>query len=218
MTNSLTTNGLILDSNFPAQLYEEVQSKVRNSFSDHSLYDHYAGAWNALACRFQGAVNSGAAFSNSIAVFGTSPNPSVRFRQEHELFCFFSAGLSAFESAFYAAFTRGAFLSPSDFPIARPEDQKKVTPSLTIGNFGRGFAIDPILAVFNTLVSDARYLQWREVRNVLTHRTAPGRIFNVSNVDVQVPADEWKLNNILLDGNLVSSRLAELGRLVGNLV
>ena len=72
--------------------------------------------------------------------------------------------------------------------------------------------------MFSTLFSDSAYQQWREVRNVLTHRTAPGRRIYVSIGDDETPSVEWKLNNILLDENLVPSRQYELGRLVGDLV
>ena len=214
----LTTNGIVPASNFPVEAYEAVHSKVVKKWSAHQLYDHYAGSWNALAYRFQGATIAGAAFNQSITEFGTSPSPLERYRQEHELFSFFICGFSAFESAFYTAFTFGAFIAPTDFPLTTPKDQQRVSPAQTADIYKRAFASDPILDVFSTLFADSAYQQWREVRNVLTHRTAPGRRMFVSIGDDETPGVEWKLNNIPLDTNLVPNRQHELGRLVGELV
>ena len=145
MMNTLTTNGLIPAQNFPVKPYEAVHSKVVRKWSAHELYDHYAGSWNALAYRFQGAANAGTAFNKSIAEFGATPTPLERYRQEHELFSFFSGGFSAFESTFYAAFTIGAFVAPTAFPLATPKDQQRVSPMQTVDIYQRTFANDPIL-------------------------------------------------------------------------
>jgi hypothetical protein len=214
----LTTNGLITSSDFPITPYEAVHSKVVKKWSAHPLYDHYAGSWNALAYRFQAATNAGTILNQSLRDFGASPPPLERYRQEHELFSFFSCGFSAFEAAFYAAFTLGAFLTPSAFPLTTPKDQQRISPNLTIDAYQRTFVNDPILDVFNVLVMDSAYQQWREVRNVLTHRTAPGRRVYVSIGDDAAPNVEWKLNNIQLDEKLVPNRQRELSRLVSDLV
>ena len=76
---TLTTNGLVPDATFPTALYEAVHSKVVGKWSSHSLYDHYAGSWNALAYRFQGAAESGVEFSQSIALHGATPSPQERY-------------------------------------------------------------------------------------------------------------------------------------------
>jgi hypothetical protein len=214
----LITNGLIPVSNFPAERYEAVHSKVVGKWSTHPLYDHYAGAWNALAYRFQSAADAGNAVGQSFVEFGTSPTPFERYRQEDELFSFFSGGFSAFESAFYAAFTLGAFIAPNTFPLSTPKDQQRVSPTQTVEAYRRAFANDAVLDVFSTIFADSAYQQWREVRNVLTHRTAPGRRIYVSVGADETPSTEWKLNNIALDKELVLSRQNHLARLIGDLV
>ena len=214
----LTTNGLVPALAFPIAPYEAVQAKVSKKWSTHPLYDHYVGSWNALAYRFQGAIDAGSAFSKSISEFGASPSPIERYKQEQELFNFFSCGFSAFEATFNAAFTFGAFILPASFSLSTPKDQQRVSPTLTMHTYNRAFVNDPILNVFSKLVADSAYQQWREVRNVLIHRTAPGRRIYVSIGDDAAPGVEWKLNNIKLDKELVPDRQHELGRLVGDLV
>lgn len=215
---ALSTNGLVPALGFPVASYEAVHAKVNSKWSTHALYEHYAGAWNALAYRFQGAVNAGESLASSFATHGASPIPQERFRQEHELFNFFSAGFSAFESSFYATFTIGAFLKPTDFPLHSPRDQQRVSPSQTVQAFKRAFPSDPLGDVFDALFADPAFQRWREVRNVLTHRTAPGRRIYVSiGADEEQPV-EWKMNNIALDENLVPDRLNDLARLIDSVV
>ncbi|MBZ0255102.1 hypothetical protein K8I31_03520, partial [bacterium] len=61
-------------------------------------------------------------------------------------------------------------------------------------------------------------LDWREVRNVLTHRAAPGRIFFASVGGGTAIADQWKIKSITLDVHMAPARRAELSRLISDLL
>jgi hypothetical protein len=65
---------------------------------------------------------------------------------------------------------------------------------------------------------DSAYLEWREVRNVLTHRAVPGRTFFVGIGGDDVLVDQWKIKNIPLDEKMASKRRAELSRLLGDML
>lgn len=70
----------------------------------------------------------------------------------------------------------------------------------------------------SNVTSDATYLDLREARNMLTHRVAPGRTFFIGiGTDDELP-DQWKLNNITLDGNMAATRRAGLARLLTRLL
>ena len=53
----LTTNGLNMPNIFPTISYEKIHKIVVLTQANHLLYDHYAGAWNALAYRFKAAID-----------------------------------------------------------------------------------------------------------------------------------------------------------------
>lgn len=75
-----------------------------------------------------------------------------------------------------------------------------------------------MLLAFDALFADPAYQEWREIRNVLTHRTAPGRRMYVGIGDDDAPATEWKLNSIPLDSTMAKGRRAELARMLGDLL
>jgi hypothetical protein len=214
----LKTNGLLVPDDFPFAHYELIHTTIASKQAGHVLYEHYAGAWNALAYRFRASIDSSDVFVASLRVHSAEPKPGERYMQERALFDFFSSGFSVFESTFYGLYAIGAFLAPTIFPLASERDQQQVTPSRTKDAYARAFPGDPILLTFATLFGDPEYQQWREIRNVLTHRTAPGRRIYVSIGTEDAPPTEWKLNNQPLDESIASVGRRELSRLLGQLL
>lgn len=218
MSHELKSNGLVVPDDFPVGAYESVYRAIESKKAAHLLYEHYAGAWTALAYRFRAAMDYGEYFVALLKKHGATPPPEERYLQERALFDLYSSGFAAFECAFYGLYTVGAFISPREFPLTTPREQQQVSPSRTKVAFARAFPGDPILAVFAALFADPQYQQWREIRNVLTHRTAPGRRIYVSIGDDDEPPTEWKLNNSPLDESLASTGRRELSRLLGELL
>lgn len=214
----LPTNGLLVPTDFPIAQYAFVHKIIEAAQAKHPLYEHYAGAWNALSYRFRAAVDYGNFLVESLKKHGSTPLPEERYIQERILFDFFSSGFSVFESSFYGLYAIGAFISPADFSLASGKDQQHVTPNSTKDAFARAFSNDPIVTEFEKLFSDPEYQQWREIRNILTHRTAPGRRIYVSFGNDNAPATEWKLNNKPLDESIASKGRQELSRLLTHLL
>lgn len=214
----LQTNGLIVQNDFPAASYGEIHKLVAGNWSTHALYEHFTGAWSAVAYRFRDLVDCGDAFIELLKTYGTAPEPEERYQQEKSLFGFFSSGFSTFESLFYGLFTIGAFIAPAAFPLLTPKDQQQVSPIRAKDAFKKAFATDPIITVITGILADPDFQRWREVRNVLTHRTAPGRRMYVSIGSDDTPPDEWKLNNVPLDTSIISSNRVALTRLLKELL
>lgn len=187
-------------------------------WAGHELYEHYAGAWNAVAYRFEAAVEAGDDFEASLKSHGSAPTPNERYRQDQALAGFFSSGFSVFESVFYALHTIAAFIEPASFSLATPKARQQVSPTLTSAAYKRVFPSDPILGAFEELFADPTYIEWREIRNILTHRTAPGRTMYVGIGDDDAPETEWKLNSIPLDGAMVRGRRTEVARMLSTLL
>jgi hypothetical protein len=214
----LKTNGLVPAPDFPVEPYEAVHDLVVARWGNHQFYEDFAGAWNAVAYRFQSAVQVGADFESSLHVAGSTPTPDERFRQDSALAEFFASGYSAFESVFYGLHAVGAFLEPPNFSLATPKARQQVSPSQTTTAFKKAFAGDPFIAVLEAFAADPAYQEWKEIRNVLTHRTAPGRRMYVGIGVADAPPTEWKLNDIPMDETLVPVRRAALARLLAQLM
>lgn len=218
MKIKLRGNGLPPPEGFPTEPYNKIYDVVLATNPTHPLYEHWSGAWMALAYRYCAAVDCGAQFADLCSKHGASPGPEHRYLQEKALFEFFSTGFSAFECTFYGLYAIGAFVAPASFVLSSERDQQRISPASTKDAFWRAFPNDPILTAFSALFADSEYRRWKEIRNVLTHRTAPGRRIYVSiGGDEDLPT-EWKLTSSPLDASIVAMGLDELSRLVTNLV
>lgn len=215
---NLTLNGLAPHVDFPLELYEAVHAAVVARWSTAASYQQYSGAWNALAYRFHGAVEAGTKFQKSLSDSGSHPAPQQRFQQEEALFNFFSNGFAAFEALFYGLFAIGSFINPGAFPLGTQKEQQRVSPSHANEIFKRAFPSDPILSAFVNLFNDPAYQRWRDMRNVLTHRAAPGRRIYVGIGRNDTPPVEWKLNGLPLDAALVPGHQIELARLIAHVL
>jgi hypothetical protein len=216
---ALSTNGLLMPADFPVIHYESVHKHVQpQSQTENDRYEQFAGAWNAVAYRFVATGEYEAALTAAFSDVRGAVTPEKRSWQERDLFGFFSNGVSVFESAFYGLFSIGALLAAAEFPLSTPSDQQRVSPTTTSSALKKAFPGDPILEVVSAVTSDTAYREAREIRNVLTHRTAPGRTFFASvGGDDDLP-DQWKLNNITLDATMASTRRAEVARLLTELL
>jgi hypothetical protein len=210
---ALTTNGIDVPADFPTGPYENIHAIVAAKRSSHANYGHYAGASNAVAYRFKAAIEYGDAFALSLKTHSTAPAPQGRYNQEKFLFGFFSSGFSVLESVFFELFVLGAFVAPAKFPLATPQDQQLVTPKRTLVAFTSAFPADPILKTLTAVFADPGYQAFRETRNILTHRAAPGRLMYVSIGSDDVPTADWKLNNLLLDDTIASKGRGQLAHL-----
>lgn len=206
----LTTNGLVPAPDFPTEFYEAIHRHVVSTWGTHELYEHYAAAWNAVAYRFSAAAQAGDDFIASVGAYGAAPPPDERYRQDKALAEFFSNGFSTFESAFYGLHTIATFIDPASFSLETPKAMRQVSPAQVLAAFKKAFPGDQILAAFDSLFDDAAYREWGEIRNVLTHRTAPGRRMYVGLEGDDAPGTEWKLNGIVIDASMVRSRRSAL--------
>jgi hypothetical protein len=167
-----------------------------------------------LAYRFLAMTQYEAAFSASVASLGGSPNPPDRYKQERDLYGFFSNGFSVLESSFYGLFSIGALLSAADFAISTERDQRRVSPFSTARAMAKTFPSDPLCRTIDSVLKASSYLEWQEVRNVLTHRVAPGRTFFVGSGST----DQWNIKNIPLGPKMAPARRAALSHLTSKLL
>ena len=214
----LDTIGIDIGAGFPVEAYHRIHAVVVAKHTGHANYDHYAGASNAVAYRFKAATEYAEEFAESLKRYGSSPAPQDRYQQEKLLFGFFSSGFSALESVFFELFVLGAYVAPEAFPLDTPKDRQQVTPKRTVDRFREVFPNDPIIEAFDGVFEDAGFQGFREVRNILTHRAAPGRRMYVSLGLDDAPSTEWKLNSMPLDASIATKGLGDLASLLARLL
>ncbi len=159
-----------MPSDFPTEHYVSINQRAGTHKAGQ---DHFAGAWNAVAYRFDAVNEYHTALTTSLDSSRYGVVGPERSRQERNLFGFFSNGFSVFEAAFYGLYSLGALVCAPGFPIATPKEQKRIGPSFTTIQIQKAFPGDPILEVITSVTTDPAYVEWSEVRHVLTHRAAP---------------------------------------------
>ena len=204
--SGVSTTGLLMPTEFPVAAYERIHAKVQPlRDASPAAMNEFAGAWNAISYRYVAFVECDEAFRNSLAAHGTAPPALERYNQERDLFGFFSNGFSTFESFFYAAFAMLCLLKPNDFQIGTPQQQRNVTGTNTVSAYRRAFTPNSIIEALETLLKDPTYVELREIRNILSHRSAPGRTIHVAFGDEPAP-DQWKIANIVLNERTTFTR------------
>ena len=204
-SHPLVTTGYPFPPDFAVAEYEAIHQRVSaKSKPNMGAWEQYTGAWNGLAHRFRTCAESDEAFTASIRQAGDAPPPSERYIQERELFSFFVAGLSSVESLCFALFAIGAMLRPNDFPMGTPKELRAISPESTARTFGSLYPGDAFTSALQQLTRSQEFRDWKEIRNILAHRAAPGRII-FAGITSNQQAAQWKVG-ISLDLNTTSSR------------
>ena len=197
--------GITMPRDFPSVPYDEIKTRVRSfSTSTPDTWSQFAGGWNAVAYRYSACTDYDVAFTESIQRYGDAPPPQERCLQEKYLFGFFVSGLATLESVCYGLFAMASLLDPTHFPLSADDEMRAVTPRYTTDHYSRVFSGEGITNTLLQLVNSHEFSDWREIRNILAHRTAPGRIIHASTSGTAPPA-LWK-TGIPLDANTTVSR------------
>lgn len=219
---------MLLDvpDNFPTAAFDAIAEMTHDTWVGRKrALKEFAGSRNAIVYRFLACAEHGEGFRSSLEAHGATPPPRLRYEQEQHLFGFFVNGFAAVESFYYSLYVIAHAVDPVAFPLESFENQKGVTPDGTTRRFERRFAADPLTATLREVLNDPAYASWKGMRNVLAHRTSPGRAFSTTmgraegwsatypNVDFAATSE-----NIPVEDGLTSARLEWLGVSLGRLM
>lgn len=168
--------GLDFPEDFPAAELEAVHAHLSDTgdCTQTPEWGEWAAACNGIVFRFLALNEHGAALSSSLDEALAPPMPE-RYRQERLLFAFFSEGLSCLECCYYGLYFVGALVDAQSFdPRVVP---RSVTPAFVTQKYGARFGGDPLTEAMRGVDQSAEADAWRKVRNVLSHRSSPGRAF-----------------------------------------
>lgn len=214
----LRSIGLIMPVDFPSEKYDSVNDRMARfsggSEIEKSIWAEFTAGWKAVAYRLLACKEHSDAYTLSIARAGSAPGPEQRYLQDRELYGFFVSGISVIESYFYSLYMKGALIFPNDFPFDNktvrdvyPLDVIKTYRKVKKEYHGQ------LLTHGRRVLRNKICKEWNYIRNVLIHRSAPGRNLYSTNA-----ISEWKINNISLDGDTTNARYSWLANEIGQFI
>lgn len=172
--------GLPWPTDFPTNPYTRVSEQMgQNAQSHGDVWREFVGGWNGQLYRFIFCAESDDQFTSSIQRAGTSPAAEERLIQERALFTFIICGLSAVECFCYGLCGIASIVDPTRFKVTDPAYRSKISPEQTRDQFAaKGlFSQEPVTGSLQTTLGHQQYRDWKELRNILIHRSTPGRGF-----------------------------------------
>jgi hypothetical protein len=221
MAKSLLNPRLALPSGFPDDLFEAVKDRILAKMPSSSLErDQLGGGHSGVRYRLRACADYSKDFVKCVQRAGNAPPPEDRYQQERQLFGFFVSGIAALDSFNFFLYFTAAYVQPDRFPTQKPRD---ITLKQTAEALGKVFPDEKITSSLIDLVKDDRFKEWKTFRNILAHRSAPGRMMYKSfESSLPDPAADWKIDptgNLKIDVNLMPPRLDWLiGTLAGLVV
>ncbi len=154
----------------------------------HFEYDHFYSAWTAIAFRMRACAEHDRAFTEAFKKTGGAAKGIDLYQEDDALFDFFVKGFSALECFYYSLYALGALIytptqkpsvpPPPQFQLLHPKDQKKlkaISPTSLYNAFKQIFPDLPLTKLLERMLEDGMYKEWKDIRNLLTHRVATAR-------------------------------------------
>jgi hypothetical protein len=211
-----SVNGIEISEDFPYKPYSKVGATMATILETYPKeWSEFGGSWNSVAYRFKAFSDSDELFTFSVNKEGPTPPHPERYTQENSLFIFFVAGLSVIESLTYAMYMIGSIVKPQDFPITN-DDIKNIYPELVRDKYNKNFKNDAITKILTKFLISQEYHEWKEIRNILIHRTTPGR-----NMTLGSSRDEgtyWQHDMLPINNQLTSQKRRYLSQNVSEMM
>jgi hypothetical protein len=177
-----TNFGFDVPDDFPITELEAFHAAVTTHKDTHAVeWGEWAGGCNGISYRYLQGAAADEAFTASVAAHGTAPVIDERIAQENALFAFFAAGLSSLECLAYGLCFVGAIVDPAAFALTATPQRVWVS-SLTDAYLQR-FPQEQLAQTLQAVNTSPELSSFKDVRNVLTHRAAPGRAHGVTLAD-----------------------------------
>ncbi len=122
-----------------------------------------------VAHRFRTLAEYDQVFTTSFNNAGGAPPADDYYQQETALFIFFTTGLSCLESFFFAIHAHASYYKPKDFGLEKKQ-LMSVKPKTVATRFKEIWPESDLTKSMNKLVSSKEFKDWKELRNILSHR------------------------------------------------
>jgi hypothetical protein len=158
---------------FPLQPYSDLyRAVVGQLVSNTEERRMFTWGFRGVARRFRSCCEADEEFRKAYYAWRNTKSAEDLYREDKALFHFFSDGLSAIETLFFALYIVGWVVKPEHFPTG---SEKQIEPKFTSGKFTSHFPDEPLSLALKNAVSSSEYREWKNLRNPLAHRYAPGK-------------------------------------------
>jgi hypothetical protein len=180
-------SGLAVPDDFPAGAFEGTYVHALN---DVVHTEQFTGAWLGMAYRFRACAENGEAFAALFRTHGSNPPLEHRYAQDREMFEFHANGYGALDCLFYGMYFVAELVRPADFDVTVP---RKITAQETTRLFDKHLRGEPLAVALHETYASQDCADWSELRNILAHRIASGRIIQLSTAGATAPSppDRW---------------------------
>jgi len=203
-----------ISPDFPSKSYTDIfvivdrfikatQPELQTVVSSINPWTEFTGGWNAVRARFEGCTDASEAYTKLVIAAGNSPSIPTRYTQDNELFIFFFAGFAVMDSLAYALFSLGNMLASPDFPMATEKNLKSINFASTAKRFSTRYPNEDLSVMLSALSTTTKYVELKNVRNILAHRVAPGR--NLYMGGDKNGLAEWTIG-VAIDANTTQAR------------
>ena len=110
---------------------------------------------------------------------GAAPPSDEEFLQERCLFGFFASGLASLECISFSLHAAAAHSRPTVFKCDN-RSLRSVSPESVAKALAREWPTEALAKSLGGLVADGGFRDWKELRNVLSHRMVPPRLIQLS--------------------------------------
>lgn len=167
-----------LPADYPTVLAEQCYRKLLDAIPVGSYGRELMGyGFKGAAYRFRATSEYQGEFERSIsAPGGAAPPANEEFLQERCLFGFFASGLASLESLTFAIHALAGHYEPGCFSLA-PGGLRNVSPASVSGAMQKWPAA-PITQALGFLISDSDFAEWKDIRNILSHRVILPRLIS----------------------------------------
>ena len=171
---ALSTVGFEPPADFPQDPYDAIHHRLEHlaNSPQGTTWRQFAGAWNAVAYRFQACAEYDESFRSDFVRLGVTAVGLDRYRQQRDTYGCIVNACSVIEAYYYAAYAMGSLLRPTGFPILSRSSQRGIKPGSATACFENHFAGDPFAATLRALIDDRSWAELNDMRHVLVHRAA----------------------------------------------
>jgi hypothetical protein len=174
MVSGLQILGVNSPPDFPATLFQEIESKVKELRHEGLLekenWSEFAQGWNGVGYRFLFLCDYDKDFSS----VSRQTDHTELYKQNKALFGFFSSASSLFENYAYCLYLLGNSLRSSDFPTDE-KSLKNVYFNTIASKYSHIFPGEAVTNVLSSIESRHYFEAINEIRKVGFHRGNPSR-------------------------------------------
>lgn len=122
-----------------------------------------------VAYRYRMMAENDKIFTTSINQDGYGPSNEAYYKQISSQFAFFTAGWSCMESFFFAMHALASYYKPDFFDLS-PKALSRVGWSQVKDKYNKHWKQTTITSTMAEIVQSNEFQEWKEIRNILSHR------------------------------------------------